>query len=126
MEYGATEIDVVINRSLAVTHQWEELYQEIESMRKACGVCMKTILATGELADLDNVYKASMVSMMAGSDFIKTSTGKEAVNATLPVGITMCKAIRDYYEKFGRKVFLNTKCSWMKSIEKSIIHNVIL
>ncbi|XP_032651919.1 deoxyribose-phosphate aldolase isoform X2 [Chelonoidis abingdonii] len=81
------------------------LYEEIRQFRQACGDAhMKTILATGELGSLTNVYKASMVAMMAGSDFIKTSTGKEAVNATLPVGIVMMRAIRDFYWKTGNKV----------------------
>jgi deoxyribose-phosphate aldolase len=74
---GASEIDVVVDRSLVLTHQWERLYQEIQQMKEACGpnVHMKTILAVGELGSLANVYKASLVAMMAGSDFIKTSTG---------------------------------------------------
>lgn len=74
---GATEIDVVIDRSLVLSHQWEKLYQEIQQMKEACGskAHMKTILAVGELGSLTNVYKASLVAMMAGSDFIKTSTG---------------------------------------------------
>jgi deoxyribose-phosphate aldolase len=103
---GATEIDVVIDRSLVLSHQWEKLYQEIQQMKEACGskAHMKTILAVGELGSLTNVYKASLVAMMAGSDFIKTSTGKEGVNATLPVGVVMCRAIRDYYQRVGYKV----------------------
>ena len=102
---GATEIDVVINRELALNQDWKGVYEEVKQMRKACGHAhMKTILAVGELGSLRNVYKASMVSMMAGSDFIKTSTGKEGVNATFPVGLVMCRAIRDYYEKTGVRV----------------------
>lgn len=106
VENGATEIDIVIDRSLVLTHQWEKLYQEIQQMKEACGpkAHMKTILAVGELGSLTNVYKASLVAMMAGSDFIKTSTGKEAVNATLPVGVVMCRAIRNYYQRVGYKV----------------------
>ncbi|XP_074839844.1 deoxyribose-phosphate aldolase isoform X2 [Carettochelys insculpta] len=105
VEEGAREIDVVINRTLVLTGQWEGLYEEIRQFRQACGDAhMKTILGTGELGSLTNVYKASMVAMMAGSDFIKTSTGKEAVNATLPVGIVMVRAIRDFYWKTGNKV----------------------
>jgi len=108
VEKGASEIDIVIDRSLVLTGQWEVLYQEIQQMKEACGpnVHMKTILATGELGTLKNVYKASLVAMMAGSDFIKTSTGKESLNATIPFGIVMCRAIRDYYEKNGYKVGL--------------------
>jgi len=102
---GATEIDIVINRSLALAGDWRGLYEELRAMRTACGSAhMKSILAIGELGTMENVYKASMVAMMAGSDFIKTSTGKEAVNATLPVGLVMARAIWNYYEKTGNKV----------------------
>ncbi|XP_066990998.1 deoxyribose-phosphate aldolase [Anabrus simplex] len=106
VEEGATEIDIVIDRSLVLTHQWRALYDELKEMKKACGpkVHMKSILAVGELGSLTNVYKASLVAMMAGSDFIKTSTGKEAVNATLAVGLVMCRAIRDYHQRIGFKV----------------------
>ncbi|XP_054974330.1 deoxyribose-phosphate aldolase [Sorex araneus] len=105
VEDGATEIDVVINRTLVLTGQWEALYDEIRQFRKACGEAhLKTILATGELGCLTNVYKASMIAMMAGSDFIKTSTGKETVNATFPVAIVMLRAIRDFFWKTGNKV----------------------
>lgn len=102
---GAEEIDIVIHRQLALGHDWRALYDELVAMREACGPAhMKTILATGELGTLRNVAKASWVSMMAGSDFIKTSTGKELVNATLPVGLVMMRAIRGYHEKTGHIV----------------------
>ncbi|XP_028289057.1 deoxyribose-phosphate aldolase isoform X1 [Parambassis ranga] len=102
---GATEIDIVINRTLALTGQWEAMYDEICQFREACGAAhMKTILAVGELGTFTNVYKASIVAMMAGSDFIKTSTGKEAVNATYPVAIVMARAIREYFLCTGHKV----------------------
>ncbi|XP_072097049.1 deoxyribose-phosphate aldolase isoform X1 [Mobula birostris] len=102
---GATEIDIVINRTLVLKGQWEELYKEIQECRNACeNAHMKTILGTGELGSLANVYKASLVAMMAGSDFIKTSTGKEGVNATFPVALVMVRAIKDYYRKTGYKV----------------------
>nr|CAG4645636.1 EOG090X08W6 [Lynceus sp. MCZ IZ 141354] len=105
VEHGANEIDIVISRELAITHQWEKLHEELVAMRKACGEAhMKSILAVGELGTLSNVYKASLVAMMAGSDFIKTSTGKEATNATLPVGVVMCRAIREYYRMTGHRV----------------------
>ncbi|XP_077196832.1 deoxyribose-phosphate aldolase [Paroedura picta] len=105
VEDGAKEIDVVINRTLVLTGQWEVLYEEIRQFRQACGEAhMKTILGTGELGSLANVYKASLVAMMAGSDFIKTSTGKEAVNATIPVGLVMVRAIRDFFWRTGYKV----------------------
>ena len=141
------EIDIVITRPLVLGGQWEELYDEVKAMRKACKHAhLKTILATGELGTLDNVYKASMICMMAGADVIKvrdgggrvkgagmgetvmaekrrsmadaappppppppypspqTSTGKEGVNATFPVAITMLRAIREYYQLTGQKV----------------------
>lgn len=102
---GATEIDIVISRANVLRSNWEALYEEIAFFRKACGEAhMKVILATGELSTMANVAKASYVSMMAGADFIKTSTGKESVNATLPVSLVMTRAIRDYQEQTGFKV----------------------
>ena len=104
---GADEIDIVITRAHALTGEWQALYDEVAAYREACGPAhMKTILATGELATLRNVYRASLVCMMAGADFIKTSTGKEPVNATLPVGLTMARAIRAYRERTGVDVGL--------------------
>ena len=102
---GASEIDIVITREHVLTQNWQALYDEVASMREHCGNAhLKTILATGELATLRNVYKASMVCMQAGADFIKTSTGKETENATLPVSLTMVRALRDYYEQTGYKI----------------------
>ncbi|WP_255576122.1 deoxyribose-phosphate aldolase [Jannaschia sp. AI_61] len=102
---GATEIDIVISRRHVLTGNWAALYDETAQMRAACGAAhMKAILATGELGTLKNVMAASMVCMMAGSDFIKTSTGKEAVNATLPVSLVMMRAIRAYEAASGYKV----------------------
>ena len=102
VDHGAAEIDIVIHRAQALTQDWVLLYDEIAAMREACGAAhLKTILATGDLKTLRNVYRASMVAMMAGADFIKTSTGKEDVNATLPVGLTMLRALRDYGERTG-------------------------
>ena len=102
---GATEIDIVISRRHALTGNWQALYDETRAMREACGHAhMKTILATGELGTLRNVAKASMVCMMGGADFIKTSTGKEPVNATLPVTLVMLRMIRDYAEWTGHRV----------------------
>jgi deoxyribose-phosphate aldolase len=104
---GAAEIDIVVSRRHVLLGDWPALYDEVRAFREACGEAhMKTILATGELGTLRNVYKASMVAMMAGTDFIKTSTGKEPVNATLPVGLTMARAIRDYFERTGYRVGL--------------------
>jgi deoxyribose-phosphate aldolase len=102
---GAREIDIVITRAHVLTGNWEALYDEVRSFREACGDAhMKSILATGELATLTNVARASVVAMQAGSDFIKTSTGKEGVNATLPFGIVMCRMIREYFERTGYAV----------------------
>ena len=102
---GAREIDIVISRAYVLTGNWRALYNEVKSFREACGEAhMKTILATGQLATLTNIAKASHVCMMAGADFIKTSTGMEGVNATLPVSLVMVRAIRNYYEETGYKV----------------------
>ena len=104
---GAEEIDVVITREHALTENWRALYDEIRAMREACGDAhIKTILATGELGTLRTVARASLVCMMAGADFIKTSTGKEPVNATLPVGLVMARAIREYRERTGQLIGL--------------------
>ncbi|MEP9375057.1 deoxyribose-phosphate aldolase [Mesorhizobium sp. KR1-2] len=105
VEEGAQEIDIVINRQLVFSQDWQALYDEIAAMREACGAAhLKAILATGDLKTLRNVYKASMVAMQAGADFIKTSTGKEDVNATLPVSLVMLRALRDYGEETGFKI----------------------
>jgi len=105
VEAGAMEIDIVISRALVIENKWEELYDEIKLCREACGDAhMKTILATGEIPTYTKVAKASWVAMMAGSDFIKTSTGKESVNATLEVSLVMMRCIRDYYELTGTKI----------------------
>ncbi len=102
---GASEIDIVISRRQVLTGDWQGLYDEMRAYREACGDAhIKTILATGELGSLRNVARASLVCMMAGADFIKTSTGKESVNATLPVSLVMIRAIRDYFDKTGHRV----------------------
>ncbi|MBA3891368.1 MAG: deoxyribose-phosphate aldolase [Gemmatimonadaceae bacterium] len=102
---GAKEIDIVITRGHVLTGNWQALYDEVKAFRQACGDAhMKSILATGELATLTNVARASMVAMQAGSDFIKTSTGKEPVNATLPFGLVMTRMIREYGEQTGHVV----------------------
>jgi deoxyribose-phosphate aldolase len=102
---GASEIDIVISRRHVLLGDWEALYDEVRAFRAACGdTHLKTILATGELGTLRNVARASLVCMMAGADFIKTSTGKESVNATLPVGLVMTRAIRDYHERTGYQI----------------------
>lgn len=128
---GATEIDIVIDRSLVLTGQWQQLYNEIVLMREKCGknVHMKTILAIGECGSMNNVYKASLVAMQAGSDFIKTSTGKEGVNATLTVGLVMIRAIQEFLQRTDRKIgfkpaggvrTVREAISWMTMIKCTI------
>lgn len=105
VEAGAREIDVVISRQQALLGHWSDLYDEIRAFREACGEAhLKVILGTGDLGTLDTVARASEVAMMAGADFIKTSTGKESVNATLPVGLVMVRRIRDFHERTGARV----------------------
>jgi deoxyribose-phosphate aldolase len=102
---GANEIDIVITRQHVLTGNWQALYDEMVAYRQASGDAhVKAILATGDLVTLESVARASWVCMMAGADFIKTSTGKEGVNATIPVALTMVRAIRDYHELTGFKV----------------------
>jgi deoxyribose-phosphate aldolase len=105
VEAGAHEIDIVITRAHVFGGRWQALYDEIAAFKQACGPAhMKVILAAGDLLTLRNVARASLVAMMAGADFIKTSTGKETVNATLPVGVVMARAIREYGEQTGMAV----------------------
>src|SRR5438105_11695050 len=102
---GAQEIDIVISRAHVLTGNYSRLYDEVRAFRETCGAAhMKTILATGELGTLRNVRAASLVCMMAGADFIKTSTGKEPTNATLPVSLIMVRAARDYFQRSGHLV----------------------
>jgi deoxyribose-phosphate aldolase len=105
VEAGAHEIDVVITRAHVFGGRWQALYDEIAAFKHACGGAhMKVILGTGDLLTLRNVARASVVAMMAGADFIKTSTGKEATNATLPVSLVMVRAIREYAQQTGMAV----------------------
>lgn len=102
---GAEEIDIVISRRHVLSGNWSTLYDEMRAFRHACGEAhVKAILATGELGSLRNIARASVVCMMGGADFIKTSTGKEGVNATLPVTLVMIRAIRDYFAETGYRV----------------------
>ena len=105
VEAGATEIDIVVSRRHVLKGDWRALYDEVAAFRHACGPAhLKSIIATGELGSVGKVGKASMVSMMAGADFIKTSTGMESVNATLPVSLVMMRMIRDYQARTGYKI----------------------
>ncbi len=107
LEEGANEIDVVITRGHVLTNDWQALFDEVQAFRRVCGDAhLKVILGTGELATYRNVAKASLVAMMAGADFIKTSTGKEGVNATLPFGLVMARCIREYFDRTGYRVGL--------------------
>jgi deoxyribose-phosphate aldolase len=107
VDAGAREIDIVITRAHVLNGEWEALYEEVRAFRDACGAAhIKVILGTGELATLRNIARASMVAMMAGADFIKTSTGKESVNAVLPTGLVMTRMIREYQERTGHIVGL--------------------
>ncbi len=104
---GAREVDVVITRSAVLRGDWQGLYDQVATYREACDRAhMKVILATGDLGTLANAGKAATVAMMAGADFVKTSTGKEPVNATLPVGLVMARSVRDYYRATGNRVGL--------------------
>jgi deoxyribose-phosphate aldolase len=105
VEAGAHEIDVVITRAYVFAGRWQALYDEVAAFKQACGSAhMKVILGAGDLLTLRNVRRASVVAMMAGADFIKTSTGKEPTNATLPVGLVMTRAIREYAQQTGMAV----------------------
>ncbi|XP_041352307.1 deoxyribose-phosphate aldolase-like [Gigantopelta aegis] len=127
---GASEIDIVINRQYALSGNWKGIYEEIRLMKEACGEAhLKTILATGDLGSLCNVYRASMVCMMAGADFIKTSTGKESVNATFVVALVMVRAIREYYHRTDYKVGFKPaggirsakdSCTWLSLMKEEL------
>ncbi|WP_425511451.1 deoxyribose-phosphate aldolase [Pararobbsia alpina] len=122
---GAEEIDIVVTREHVLTGNWQALYDEVRDFRKACGNAhLKAILATGDIQTLSNIARASMVCMMAGADFIKTSTGKEGVNATLAVSLVMVRAIRDYHERTGWRV--GFKPAGGVSTAKSVLNYLIL
>ena len=123
---GAEEIDIVITREHVLTGNWQALYDEVAAMREACGAAhLKAILGTGDLQTLRNVYSASMVAMMAGADFIKTSTGKEGVNATLPVSLVMVRALRDYRDATGHRVGFKP-AGGMKSAKDALNWQVLM
>jgi len=126
VDMGAAEIDIVITRAHVLAADWTALYDEVAAMREACGPAhMKAILATGDLATLGNVHAASMVAMQAGADFIKTSTGKEGVNATLPVSLTMLRALRDYGERTGQRIGFKP-AGGMKTARDAIAWQVLM
>ena len=122
---GAEEIDIVITRAHVLTENWRALYDEVRAMREACGDAhIKTILGTGELGTLRNVARASLVCMMAGADFIKTSTGKASSGATPGVTLVMLEAVRDYMERTGRPVGM--KAAGGVSNSKAALHRLVL
>jgi deoxyribose-phosphate aldolase len=126
VDMGASEIDIVITRAHVFAADWTALHDEIAAMRDACGAAhMKAILATGDLATLGNVYAASMVAMQAGADFIKTSTGKEGVNATLPVSLTMVRALRDYGARTGQRIGFKP-AGGMKTAKDAIAWQILM
>ncbi len=126
VDQGADEIDIVITRAHVLDGNWSALYEEIATMREACGAAhMKAILATGDLKTLRNVYKASMVAMQAGADFIKTSTGKEGVNATLPVSLVMVRAVRDYSQETGYRIGFKP-AGGMKTAKDAIAWQILM
>lgn len=123
---GADEIDIVITREHVLTGNWQALHDEISAMREACGKAhMKAILATGDLQTLRNVYAASMVAMQAGADFIKTSTGKEGVNATLPVSLVMIRALRDYGAATGYRIGFKP-AGGMKAAKEALAWQILM
>ncbi|WP_209425266.1 deoxyribose-phosphate aldolase [Pararhodobacter sp. SW119] len=126
VDQGAAEIDIVITRAHVFRADWALLHDEIAAMREACGAAhMKAILGTGDLVTLKNVYDASVVAMQAGADFIKTSTGKEAVNATLPVSLVMLRAIRDFGARTGQRVGFKP-AGGMKSAKDAIAWQILM
>lgn len=126
VEMGAQEIDIVITRAHVFAADWTRLYDEVAAMREACGAAhMKAILATGDIATLTGVYAASMVAMQAGADFIKTSTGKEGVNATIPVSLVMLRALRDYGERTGQRIGFKP-AGGMKTAKDAIAWQVLM
>ncbi|CAI5443410.1 unnamed protein product [Caenorhabditis angaria] len=123
---GATEIDIVISRAAALEQDWKTVHDEVHALKKACGNAhLKTILATGELKTLSNVYKASWASILAGSDFIKTSTGKEAVNATLEVSYVMCTAVKRWFELTGKRVGFKP-AGGIKTVDEALAYVVLV
>ena len=123
---GAREIDIVISRRHVLTGNWQALYDEMREMRAACGPAhVKAILATGELGTLRNVARASLVCMMAGADFIKTSTGKIQPAATLPVSLVMLEAIRDFHDRTGRMVGMKP-AGGVRTAKQAIQHLVLV
>jgi deoxyribose-phosphate aldolase len=123
---GAGEIDIVITRAHALNQDWSALYDEVKAFREACGSAhLKTIIAAGQLGSMNTVARASMVCMMAGADFIKTSTGMESMNANLPVSLVMARMIRDFCERTGKKVGFKP-AGGIKTAKQSIAYFILM
>jgi len=122
---GADEIDIVINRGFVLQNNWKKLYDEVRSFKETAGkIKIKAILGVGDLETLRNVAKASLVCMMAGADFIKTSTGKESTNANLNNSLVMLRMIREFHSKTGKKI--GFKPAGGISTAKSVLEFLIL
>jgi deoxyribose-phosphate aldolase len=126
IQAGADEIDMVIDRGAFLAGRYREVYDEIVAVKAACGpVHLKVILETGELGSYDAVRRASDLALEAGADFIKTSTGKVGTNATFPVAVTMCEAIRDYARRTGRRVGLKV-AGGVRNTKQAMTYLVII
>lgn len=126
VEAGADEIDMVIDRGAFLCGDLAAVFEEVKRIREACGDAhLKVILETGELGTLDNVRAASWISMLAGADFIKTSTGKIGAAATLPVTLVMLEAIRDYWELTGIRVGMKP-AGGIRTAKQSLQYLVLL
>ena len=122
---GANEIDIVINRGFVIQNNWKKLYEEVKSFKLAANKTkIKAILGVGDLETMRNVAKASLVCMMAGADFIKTSTGKESINANLNNSLVMLRMIREFHEFSGKKI--GFKPAGGISTAKSVLEFLIL
>ena len=123
--YGADEVDIVLNRSAFLAGRYRQAFEEIVASKEACGEAhLKVIIEAGELGSYDQIRKASVLAMAAGADFIKSSTGKAGVSATLPNGLCMMEAARDFHRETGRQV--GVKMAGGIRVSKSAIHYLVL
>jgi deoxyribose-phosphate aldolase len=126
VDYGADDIDIVLNRSAFLAGEYAQAFDEVAAEKQACGPAhCKVILETGELGSYDQVRRASMLSMAAGADLIKTSTGKIGTSATFPTNLCMCEAIRDYHDQTGRMVGLKL-AGGIRTAKQAWQHEVIV
>jgi deoxyribose-phosphate aldolase len=126
IEAGADEIDMVIDRGAFLAGEYQQVFNEIVAVKDVCGaIHLKVILETGELGSYDNVRRASDLALEAGADVIKTSTGKVGTNATFPVAVTMCEAIRDYARRTGRRAGLKV-AGGVRTTKQALTYLVII